>query len=57
MDLTCQQFFISVRLVGGRHSCEGRIELFDNGQWSTVCDTNWSAKEAKVACAMANCPT
>ena len=28
----------------------GRIEVYNNGQWGTICDKNWSQQAAMVAC-------
>ena len=29
---------------------EGRLELCVSGQWSTVCNQQWSAQDAAVVC-------
>ena len=41
-----------IRLVGGRVSSEGRVEVCVNGTWGTVCDKNgyWTAVDAQVVC-------
>ncbi len=39
-----------VRLAGGGGPFEGRLEIFHNGAWGTVCDDEFEHTEAKVVC-------
>ena len=40
-----------MRLVGTqRNAAEGRLEVFYNGSWGTVCDDSFTDNAAKVAC-------
>ncbi|XP_072013307.1 uncharacterized protein [Amphiura filiformis] len=39
-----------IRLVDGRNSFEGRVEVQNNGIWGTVCDYGWSYLDAIVVC-------
>ena len=39
-----------VRLVRGKKTGEGRVEIWYNSQWNTVCDDYWDIRDANVVC-------
>ena len=43
---------LAVRLRNGPTSNQGRVELFLNGTWGTICDDYWGIEEANVICRM-----
>lgn len=40
----------ALRLVGGLTTHEGRVEVFHNGSWGTICDDEVGPDEAAVIC-------
>ncbi|CAH2059220.1 unnamed protein product, partial [Iphiclides podalirius] len=40
----------SLRLVGGRYSNEGRVEIYQNGFWGSLCPDGWTIYEATAVC-------
>ncbi|XP_058890115.1 lysyl oxidase homolog 3B-like isoform X2 [Acipenser ruthenus] len=41
---------LQVRIVGGRTTHEGRVEIKKGSKWGIVCSEGWTTKEAMVVC-------
>ena len=42
---------LKVRLVGGSYPSQGRVEVYCNGQWGTICSSSgFGATEAATVC-------
>ena len=54
-NLPCRQShskhdFLGIRLVEGSNAHEGRVEIYHDNRWGTVCHDSWESDDAAVVC-------
>ena len=47
---TSDYHFLGIHLIGGSGPNEGRVEVFYDGEWGTVCDDGFNETDADVVC-------
>uniref|UniRef100_A0A8C1S701 Si:ch211-161n3.4 n=1 Tax=Cyprinus carpio TaxID=7962 RepID=A0A8C1S701_CYPCA len=52
--ITCSEH-VPLRLSGGKGRCSGRLEVYHNAVWGSVCDDQWDISDAQVVCRQLGC--
>ncbi|XP_035383857.1 antigen WC1.1-like [Electrophorus electricus] len=46
---------LPLRLSGPKGSCSGRLEVYHNAVWGSICDDQWDIRDAEVVCRQLGC--
>ncbi|XP_072042250.1 hyalin-like isoform X2 [Amphiura filiformis] len=50
VEINCQAHEGDLRLFDSTNYYSGRVEIYHDRQWGTICDDGWSSYDARVAC-------